>query len=72
MKYKNVETNNLPNEIESSLRDLENALKEKFPFGVPRNRIGEATGNILHPRTCANEDSLGIGIPERSRNVQLV
>jgi len=61
----NTEDNNLPDEIEDSLKKLETKLKAEFPFGVPRNKIAEATGYILHPRTCANEDSLGTGIPER-------
>lgn len=40
-------------------------LKRKYPFGIPRTKIGEATGGILHPRTMANRDSLGCGIPKR-------
>jgi hypothetical protein len=52
-------------EFEQSLADLEQSLREDFPGGVPRNRIGKATGDILHPRTCSNEDSLGYGIKGR-------
>jgi len=49
-------------EFEQSLADLEQSLRENYPGGVPRNKIGKATGDILHPRTCSNEDSLGYGI----------
>ncbi len=31
---------------------------------IPRKSIGDATGGILHPRTCANEDCLGTGIAD--------
>ena len=41
---------------EQTLKELEKILNEKFPFGVPRKEIGKATGKILHPRTCANND----------------
>lgn len=38
-------------------------LNENYPLGlIPRKKIGEATGGILHPRTMANEDSLCKGI----------
>ena len=51
---------------EQALRELERVLKEKFPCGIPRKEIGKATGSILHPRTCANNDcSQGTGIPGR-------
>ena len=55
----------LPDEIEGSLKDLEKTLNEKFPFGVPRAKIGEATGGIFHPRTEANNDCSGEPIPGR-------
>ena len=48
-----------------ALQELEKSLNEKFPFGIPRKEIGKATGNILHPRTCANDDCLGVGVPGR-------
>ncbi len=48
-----------------SLQELEKNLNEKFPFGIPRKEIGKATGNILHPRTCANWDCLEQGIAGR-------
>ncbi len=54
-------------EFEQSLSDLEKNLRENYPGGVPRNRIGKATGDILHPRTCSNEDCLGYGIKGRFR-----
>ena len=47
------------------LKDLEKVLNEKFPFGIPRKEIGRATGNVLHPRTEANDDCSGDGIPGR-------
>lgn len=50
---------------EQALQELEKILKEKFPLGVPRKSIGRATGGILHPRTCANLDCLGVGITGR-------
>ncbi|MFO8240605.1 MAG: hypothetical protein R6T90_06375 [Dissulfuribacterales bacterium] len=50
---------------EKTLEELEKILTEKFPFGIPRKEIGKATGNILHPRTSANLDCLGEGIPGR-------
>ncbi len=38
-------------------------LTKKYPCClIPRKKIAEATGGILHPRTLANEDSLGKGI----------
>jgi hypothetical protein len=62
----------LPPEVAQSLMDLEASLKSRYPGGVPRNKIGIATGHVLHPLTCRNEDSLGKGIPGRykiGRNV---
>ncbi len=50
---------------EQTQRELEETLKKNFLFGIPRKEIGKATGYILHPRTCANLDSLKIGIPNR-------
>ena len=32
---------------------------------IPRTKLFEATGGLLHPGTEANNDSLGIGIPGR-------
>ncbi len=55
-------TSSLPQGIENSLKTLEETLKEKFPLGVSRKKIGEATGDILNSRTMANQDSLGCGI----------
>ena len=52
---------------EEFFQDLKKKLSEKFPVGIPRNKIGEATGHVLHPLTCRNEDSLGNGIPGRYR-----
>ena len=50
---------------EKKLLELEQQLTEKFPFGIPRKEIGKATGNVLHPRTCANDDCNGDGISGR-------
>lgn len=47
------------------LQALEEKLSEKFPFGIPRKKIGVATGGILHPRSLANLDCLGKGIEGR-------
>ena len=55
----------LPDYVEATLEELEKRLHDKFPAGVPRKKIDVATGYILHPRTCANEDALGIGIQNR-------
>lgn len=52
-------------EVEQSLANLEQSLRENYPGGVPRNKIGKATGDILHPGTCSNEDYLGYGIKGR-------
>ncbi len=52
-------------EFEQSVADLEQSLRNNYPGGVPRNKIGKATGGILHPRTCSNEDSLGYEIKGR-------
>ena len=50
---------------EDSLKAFEKYLNEKFPFGIPRKEIDRATGGILCPRTMANLDCLGEGIPGR-------
>ena len=50
---------------EQALKELEKTLTEKFPFGIPRKEIGRATGGVLHPRTAANLDCLGVGIAGR-------
>jgi len=47
------------------IKNLEKALKDRFPIGIPRNMIGEATGGLLNPKTQSNLDSKGQGIPER-------
>lgn len=52
---------------EIAIQQLEASLIKKYPCGVPRRDIGSATGGILHSRTCANEDSLGNGVPGRFR-----
>ncbi len=54
-----------PQTIEDTLKALSKTLNEKYPCGVPRKEIGRATGNVCHPRTCANLDSLGEGISGR-------
>ena len=50
-----------------AIQSLEKNLTEKYPAGIPRHQIGKATGNLLHPRTVANLDSLGKGISGRFR-----
>lgn len=55
----------IPQETEDTLKALERILNEKFPIGIPRKEIGRATGNVLHPRTEANNDCSGDGIPGR-------
>jgi len=52
---------------EQALRDLQEKFDRQFPLGIPRKSIGIATGGVLHPRTMANEDSLGTGIEDRFR-----
>lgn len=52
---------------DAMLEELEKKLSEIYPFGVPRKEIGTATGNVLHPRACANNDCSGQGIPGRYR-----
>jgi hypothetical protein len=32
---------------------------------VARSEVGRFSGGLLHPRTCANYDSLGIGCKEK-------
>ena len=48
-----------------TFKNLEEQLKIKFPLGIPRKKVGDATGGLLHPRTMANQDSLGVGIKNR-------
>ncbi len=55
----------LSQEAEDSLKALGNSLRKNFPLGVPRTKIGEATGGVLHQRTEANNDCMGCGIPGR-------
>jgi hypothetical protein len=50
---------------EKAIQELEKLLEKKFPFGIPRKEIGKATGSILHPRTCANNDCRQEGISGR-------
>jgi len=52
---------------EKNLDNLQMVLEEKFPFGIPRKDIGEATGFVLHPRTMANADCMRKGIPGKFR-----
>ncbi|WP_300461293.1 hypothetical protein [Desulfobacula sp.] len=59
------EIKQLPQKAEESLKSLEAFLKEHFPAGVPRKKIGLATGGILHQRTEANRDCLKCGISGR-------
>ena len=43
-------------------------LKEKWPSSfVSRDKVGEFSGGILHPRTLANLDALGKGPKGRIR-----
>ena len=46
---------------EDFLQELEKILTEKYPLGIPRKDIGNATGGIFHPRTEANNDCSGVG-----------
>lgn len=43
------------------------SIAEKYPKIILRKDIGYATEGILHPRTQANCDSLGTGIPIKFR-----
>lgn len=37
---------------------IKERISIRYPFGyIPRADIGEATGNLLHPKTMANRDS---------------
>lgn len=47
--------------------DLSAIIKNNPAGFIPRQKISEATGGLIHPRTLANLDSLGQGIPERFR-----
>jgi len=39
-------------------------LQEKWPYPLtPRTKVAEATGFLLSPKTLANEDSEGTGVP---------
>ncbi|MBA3012671.1 MAG: hypothetical protein KKF12_16730 [Proteobacteria bacterium] len=58
----------LPIEAEESIKALLEKLKKEYPCGVPRKYIGKATGGMYHPRTQANRDSLGSGIPGRFKH----
>ena len=50
---------------EKTLQKLQVDLEKRFPFGIPRKKLAEATGSVLHGRTEANKDSLGCGINGR-------
>lgn len=54
-------------EVDSALNNSDEKLNKELPLGVPRNKIGEASGGVLHPRTIANEDidKEKYGIPGR-------
>jgi len=47
------------------IQEFKNNLSRLFPLGIPRKKIGEATGGILNPRTMSNRDSAGEGIKGR-------
>ncbi len=55
----------LPIEVQESIKALAKRLVETHPGGVARKNIGMATGGLYHPRTQANRDTLGTGIPGR-------
>ncbi len=55
----------LPIEMEDSFKALEHSLKKNFPGGIPRKDLAWGTGYLLHPRSAANLDCLGEGIPGR-------
>ncbi len=39
-------------------------IKTTWPHpAIPRHKVAEATGYLVSSKTCANEDSLGSGIP---------
>lgn len=49
-------------------KNLLQALAARWPATyVPRERIGEFSGHIISPKTCANLDSTGRGIEGRVR-----
>ena len=45
----------------ASLEEIFSTLPPVFP----RNEVGKLTHGIIHPRTCANLDSLGLGVEGR-------
>ena len=47
------------------IQEFKSNLSRLFPLGIPRKKIGEATGGILNPRTMSNKDSAGGGIKGR-------
>ena len=51
--------------IELIPKSLEESLKKRYPLGIPRAQIGEATGGVLHSRTEANRDCTECGIKGR-------
>jgi hypothetical protein len=66
MTKKNTPHPEVPSHLnDETLAKLQADLERQFRFGIPRKSIGEATGGILHPRTMANQDSLGTGIEGR-------
>jgi len=48
-----------------NLEALQKDLERRFPFGIPRNKLKEATGGVLNAHTASNLDSRGFGIPDR-------
>lgn len=50
---------------EAAISQLQLVLERRFPLGIPRQRLDEATGGILKGRTESNNDSLGCGIQGR-------
>lgn len=41
--------------------ELKRQLLETCPPIIARGEVGKITGGLLHPRTCANLDSQGLG-----------
>ena len=51
---------------------LEQKLSEKFPFGIPRRHISEASGGLIQTASMANLDCTGKGIPDRFKSQRQV
>ena len=48
------------------VNDVVKLLQRKWPSGiVARAKVEELTGGLVSPKTLANEDSRGCGIPRR-------